>query len=231
VLDPTETFIGTINEDFAVESMAGDVFQLGNASWRILRVASGMVRVEDARASPQHSVLAWEAPARTAELSRAVSDLRVDIERQLVARDDVREILSPPSSTMEARSHPQGDGRGEGKVHSDTSEPASFSAEPFLPTHAAEQIAAYFADVYNTLGAIPSQETIVMERFFDESGGMQLVLHSPSAIASIGRGDWPCASAFVAVSTSSCRRPRRTTPSSSLSARNIPFRSRKYSVI
>jgi ATP-dependent Lhr-like helicase len=148
LLEPTETFIGTVNEDFAVESMAGDIFQLGNASWRILRINAGSVRVEDAKGQPP-GIPFWlgEAPARSAELSRAVSDLRLEIEKRLAAGiDSLREWL-----VREAR----------------------------LPTPAAEQIADYFSAVYRTLGAMPSQETLVMERFFDESGGMQLVLHSP----------------------------------------------------
>src|SRR5436189_688422 len=84
VLDPSETFVGTVNEDFAVESLAGDIFQLGNASWRILRINSGVVRVEDAKGQPP-GIPFWlgEAPARTAELSNAVSDLRAEIEKQL----------------------------------------------------------------------------------------------------------------------------------------------------
>ena len=81
ILEPSETFVGTVNEDFAVESLAGDIFQLGNASWRILRVNSGVVRVEDAKGQPP-GIPFWlgEAPARTSELSRAVSDLRMEIE-------------------------------------------------------------------------------------------------------------------------------------------------------
>src|SRR5213083_2110776 len=81
VLEPSETFVGTVNEDFAVESLAGDIFQLGNAAWRILRVNSGVVRVEDAKGQPP-SIPFWlgEAPTRTSELSRAVSDLRIQIE-------------------------------------------------------------------------------------------------------------------------------------------------------
>src|SRR6185503_13494797 len=84
VLEPTETFIGTVNEDFAIESMAGDIFQLGNASWKILRVNSGIVRVEDAHGQPP-SIPSWlgEAPGRTNELSGAVSLFRERIERQL----------------------------------------------------------------------------------------------------------------------------------------------------
>jgi len=79
VLDPSETFLGTVNEDFAVESLAGDIFQLGNASWRILRINSGVVRVEDAKGQPP-GIPFWlgEAPSRTSELSHALSDLSVD---------------------------------------------------------------------------------------------------------------------------------------------------------
>ena len=153
ILEPSETFVGTVNEDFAVESLAGDIFQLGNASWRILRVNSGVVRVEDAKGQPP-GIPFWlgEAPARTKELSRAVSNLRMEIEKRL--------------SAGEADSFPR-------KIE-------EWIAKEFqLPQNAAEQIAAYFADAYRSLGAIPSQQTLVMERFFDESGGMQLVLHSP----------------------------------------------------
>src|SRR6266478_4430553 len=152
ILEPSETFVGTVNEDFAVESLAGDIFQLGNASWRILRVNSGVVRVEDAKGQPP-GIPFWlgEAPARTAELSRAVSDLRSEIEKQLSV--------------------------GEADTFRDKIQ-AWLTREFQVPQSAAEQITAYFADAYRTLGAIPSQQTLVMERFFDESGGMQLVLHS-----------------------------------------------------
>ena len=87
ILEPSETFVGTVNEDFAVESLAGDIFQLGNASWRILRVNSGVVRVEDAKGQPP-GIPFWlgEAPARTSELSEAVSNLRMEIEKRLVCR-------------------------------------------------------------------------------------------------------------------------------------------------
>jgi ATP-dependent helicase Lhr and Lhr-like helicase len=149
IVEPSETFVGTVNEDFAVESLAGDIFQLGNASWRISRINSGVVRVEDAKGQPP-GIPFWlgEAPARTAELSQAVSDLRIEIEKRLADGQDVCEWLA-----REMRLPPK--------------------------AFAAEQIADYVADTYRTLGAIPSQQTLVMERFFDESGGMQLVLHSP----------------------------------------------------
>jgi ATP-dependent Lhr-like helicase len=147
ILEPSETFVGTVNEDFAVESLAGDIFQLGNASWRILRINSGVVRVEDAKGQPP-GIPFWlgEAPARTSELSKAVSDLRIEIENRLA----------------------NGQNPGQWLAH-----------EMQLPTEAAEQLGEYFADAYRSLGAIPSQQTLVMERFFDESGGMQLVLHAP----------------------------------------------------
>ncbi|HEU4770941.1 MAG TPA: DEAD/DEAH box helicase, partial [Candidatus Udaeobacter sp.] len=153
ILEPSETFVGTVNEDFAVESLAGDIFQLGNASWRILRVNSGVVRVEDAKGQPP-GIPFWlgEAPARTNELSGAVSNLRMEIENRL--------------SVGEADSSP-------GKVEE------WLGKEFQLPPQAAEQLGAYFADAYRSLGTIPSQQTLVLERFFDESGGMQLVLHAP----------------------------------------------------
>src|SRR5437762_8471465 len=153
VLEPSETFVGTVNEDFAVESLAGDIFQLGNASWRILRVNSGVVRVEDAKGQPP-GIPFWlgEAPARTNELSLAVSNLRMEIEKRLSGAE--AENVAPEIEKSVAK-------------------------EFQLPQNAAEQITAYFADAYRSLGAIPSQQTLVMERFFDESGGMQLVLHAP----------------------------------------------------
>jgi ATP-dependent helicase Lhr and Lhr-like helicase len=147
ILDPSETYVGTVNEDFAVESLAGDIFQLGNASWRILRINSGVVRVEDAKGQPP-GIPFWlgEAPARTSELSNAVSDFRIEIETRLADGQNPTQWLGQ---------------------------------EMRLPADAAEQLGDYFSDAYRSLGAIPSQQTLVMERFFDESGGMQLVLHSP----------------------------------------------------
>ena len=151
VLEPAETLIGTINEDFAVESMAGDVFQLGNASWKILRINSGTVRVEDAHGQPP-GIPFWlgEGPARTTELSRAVSELREEIEK----------ILGQPENSSEALA-------------------TWFSNETGLCESGARQLAQYFCAGYKALGVIPSQNKIVLERFFDESGGMQLVVHSP----------------------------------------------------
>src|SRR6185369_16353386 len=100
ILDPGDTFIGTLNEDFAIESMAGDVFQLGNASWRVMQVGPGTVRVADAKGAPPN-IPFWlgEAPARSDELSRAVSDLRRDIEVRLT------EVRLKPDTTSAFASH------------------------------------------------------------------------------------------------------------------------------
>jgi ATP-dependent Lhr-like helicase len=146
VLEPEDTFIGTLNEDFAIESMAGDIFQLGNASWQVLRVGAGVVRVADAKGAPP-TIPFWlgEAPARSDELSRAVSDLRQAIAS---AESDRRAIEWTMSETG--------------------------MTEP-----AAEQAVAYLTEARRILGVMPTQATLVLERFFDESGGMQLVLHAP----------------------------------------------------
>jgi ATP-dependent Lhr-like helicase len=152
VLDPGDTFIGTLNEDFAIESHAGDIIQLGNASWQITQVGAGVVRVADARGAPP-TLPFWlgEAPGRSHELSRAVSELRRDLEP----------LLGP---------QPAPDG---------PSPQRWLEAECGLHDAAAEQAAAYLAAGRAALGTLPTQETLVLERFFDESGGMQLVLHAP----------------------------------------------------
>src|SRR5262249_13412209 len=84
ILEPDNHIIGSVNEDFAVESLAGDVFQLGNASYRILRVERGTVRVEDAHGQPPN-IPFWlgEAPGRSDELSVSVSRLRSELDRRL----------------------------------------------------------------------------------------------------------------------------------------------------
>ena len=152
VLDPGDTFVGTLNEDFAIESHAGDIFQLGNTSWRILQVSGGTVRVADAQGVPP-TIPFWlgEAPARSDELSKAVSDLRADIDAQL--------------------------GRPEGLRYNEKGE-AEAVAQGLSPA-ASEQLLSYLAEGRRALGVVPTQQTLVLERFFDESGGMQLVLHAP----------------------------------------------------
>jgi ATP-dependent helicase Lhr and Lhr-like helicase len=138
VLEPQAQSIGSINEDFAIESLPGDVFQLGNASYRILRVERGTVRVEDARGSPP-GIPFWlgEAPGRTAELSQSVSRLH----ETYSAKALVEEVgLSEP---------------------------------------AARQVVEYLDAGKAVFGVLPTLETVVLERFFDESGGQQLVIHAP----------------------------------------------------
>jgi ATP-dependent Lhr-like helicase len=166
VLEPTETFIGTVNEDFAIESLAGDIFQLGNASWKILRVNSGQVRVEDAQGQPP-TIPFWlgEAPGRTNELSAAVSELRADIEQ--VIRNTAAESSGEHAAAGEI-------------VRQNVA--AWLTAETGVGQAGARQLADYFVAAYNSLGVIPSRKKIVLERFFDESGGMQLVVHSPYGI-------------------------------------------------
>src|SRR4051812_8487902 len=179
VLDPGDTFIGTLNEDFAIESHAGDVFQLGNASWRVLQVATGVVRVADAKGAPP-TIPFWlgEAPARSDELSRAVSDLRADVEARLKAEieaDQTAVRLNPDTTEHHSNGH-----QPEASAESGFSRTVSWLAdETGIPRGAAEQAIAYLADACAALGVLPTQDTIVLERFFDESGGMQLVLHAP----------------------------------------------------
>ncbi len=147
VEEPQGLRVGTVNEDFAVESMAGDIFLLGNRSWRIRRVEGGRVRVVDAHGAPP-SVPFWlgEAPARTRELSEAVSSLRQEIAARLP----------------------------------DTGAAVDWvGAECAVERGGAEQIVAYVAATVASLGVVPTQATVVAERFFDEAGGMQLVLHTP----------------------------------------------------
>ncbi len=144
---PSETTVGKVNEDFAIESLTGDIFLLGNRSWRIRRVGSGKVWVEDAQGLPP-SIPFWlgESPGRTIELSKAVSDLRRDVADRISDRRKAQDWLV-----------------GEIKI----------------PEAAAEQIVTYVAETQSVLGTVPGQESIVAERFFDEGGGMQLVIHSP----------------------------------------------------
>jgi ATP-dependent helicase Lhr and Lhr-like helicase len=147
VEEPTEARVGTVNEDFAIESMRGDIFLLGNHSWRIRRVEGGRVRVEDAGQLPP-TIPFWvgEAPARTAELSAAVAELR----------EEVRTRLPDPAAAA-----------------------AWLSAECGIDASGAEQIVAYVAETVAALGTVPTLDRVVAERFFDESGGMQLVVHAP----------------------------------------------------
>ncbi len=162
-----ETFVGKVNEDFAIESLAGDIFLLGNTSWRIRRVASGKVWVEDAHGAPP-TIPFWlgEAPGRSLELSRAVSDVREYVARRAAgdgASDGDAAGESPP----------------EGHARDGETAGAWLQRETGVGPAGAEQIVAYVNETRAVLGCVPTVDRVVAERFFDESGGMQLVLHTP----------------------------------------------------
>ncbi len=156
VLEPHGTRLGSVNEDFAVESVPGDIFQLGNTSWRILRVERSAVRVEDAHGQPPNLPF-WlgEAPGRTDELSAGVCDLLGWLARRF-------EAAGPAATDPEARARCA----------------RQLVERTGIDTAAAAQIVDYLVAAHAALGALPDRDTVVFERFFDESGGMQLVIHS-----------------------------------------------------
>jgi ATP-dependent helicase Lhr and Lhr-like helicase len=157
--EPDNALVGTVNEDWAIESMVGDIFLLGTTSWRIRRVEPGVVRVEDARGAPP-SVPFWlgEAPGRTVELSEEVCSLRSAIAGQLAAADQEADDLVVADQAAAVR---------------------WLASECGISAAAAETIAAYLGAALAQLGVLPTMDTIVLERFFDEAGGMQLVGHTP----------------------------------------------------
>ena len=182
VLEPESQVIGTVNEDFAVESLAGDIFQLGNAAYRIRRVERGTVRVEDAQGQPPN-IPFWlgEAPGRSNELSQSVSRLRGEIEMHL----DPHPNPPPPAgegADLEGANTPAlppprqaGEGWDGG-----CNRAFSWLVDQIgIGEPAARQVADHLAAGHAALGVLPTQETIVFERFFDAVGGMQLVIHSP----------------------------------------------------
>jgi len=202
LLEPQGLQIGTVNEDFAVESLAGDVFQLGNASYRILRIEAGRVRVEDAHGQPP-SIPFWlgEAPGRSDELSVAIGRLRAQMEAVLrdveVVGDGPRSLVDESATGAVKRGEVVGeaglavscvsadDAQGEVDGGKPALTPAIERATQWLidtlglDEPAARQIADYLARALAALTALPTRDTLVMERFFDESGGMQLVIHAP----------------------------------------------------
>ncbi|MGH9859042.1 MAG: Lhr family helicase, partial [Candidatus Acidiferrales bacterium] len=159
IAQPEGVVIGTVDEDFAVESLAGDIMLLGNTSWRIRRVGSGNVQVEDAQGAPPN-VPFWrgEAPARTDELSQQVAELR----------EEISSLLQNVSPDATRQSSPQ------------VANAVSWlKQECGLDDAGAEQAVEYILAGRAVLGAVPTQQTVIAERFFDESGGMQLVIHAP----------------------------------------------------
>ncbi len=171
VVEPSGEVIGSVDEDFAIESLAGDIFQLGNASWRVLRLEKDGLRVEDARGLPP-TIPFWfgEAPGRSDVLAAAVSRLREKVFQQVDA------ATGRPGTGLKGVPGP------DGRV------PTSASLEPVyawlrrrLPVNpaAVRQAVDYLAAAGRALGLMPTQCHIVLERFFDEAGDLHLVIHSP----------------------------------------------------
>ena len=160
IAQPEGIPIATLDEHFAIDSSPGDVILLGNTSWRITQVESaGRVLVEDAHGQPPN-VPFWtgEAPQRTMELSTFVSDLRAQISE--------RTLNVQAGYTSQA----------DEEVSATT---AWLSQQCCCTPAAAEQLIAYIVAGRAVLGAVPTLTTIIAERFFDEGGGMQLILHAP----------------------------------------------------
>ncbi len=179
ILEPAGTFVGTLDQDFAIESLPGDIFQLGNQSYRILRIESqGVLRVEDARGLPP-TIPFWfgEAPGRSAELSYAVSRLRQEIADELAATDELTatdELAAADDATgREAVSVRPADEETLARVAGRLVERLGISRA------AADQLVEYLAAGEAALGGMPTQERLIIERFFDDAGDMHVVVHSP----------------------------------------------------
>jgi len=159
IAQPEGLTVGTVDEDFAVESLRGDIMLLGNTSWRIRGVRGGAVLVEDAHGAPPN-IPFWrgEAPGRTIELSTEIADVREEINVRTgnLAPEFVRTNREGAAPAVEW-----------------------LRANCGLDESGAEQAIEYIVAGRTVLGAIPTQKTIIAERFFDEGGGMQLVIHSP----------------------------------------------------
>ncbi len=228
VTEPDKTFVGTVDEDFAIESMAGDIFLLGNTSWQILQVRANEVAVIDAQGAPP-TIPFWfgEAPGRTVELCDQLSELRREVAHRLQTdstttpspsgeegADAPIEVAHLAQSEPEASAREQpasahklslADASGSEKAANPTSlahagaksatsrdapqdnedTAALAAAVAWLVAHCgttswgAEQAARYVAAQVAAIGLVPTNRQVVFERFFDESGGMQLVIHAP----------------------------------------------------
>ncbi|MEZ6056467.1 MAG: DEAD/DEAH box helicase [Planctomycetaceae bacterium] len=211
VAEPEMTVVGSVDEEFAVESSAGDIFLLGNTSWRIQGLRGNDLIVSDAHGAPP-TIPFWrgEAQGRTVELSEEVSRLRSEIAEHV--RGTYREAnrktgeslagktksLAAPSTSTGSPSLPdpiprvdlrevEGSSRANGESYHDVAEPFSVSenslkwlmAEACCGEFAARQAIEYVAAEQAAVRVVPTQTEVVFERFFDESGGMQLVVHAP----------------------------------------------------
>ncbi len=152
VAEPDGTVVGSVDEDFAIESLSGDIMLLGTTSWRIRGIETGKVRVEDAHGQPPN-IPFWrgEAPSRSLELSQAVAEVRSAIQ-QLIEKG------ATPGGSQARR---------------------WCSEECGVDAAGADQLLTYVAGGVHILGAVPTQTCVIAERFFDEAGGMQLVVHAP----------------------------------------------------
>ncbi|MFZ5552104.1 MAG: DEAD/DEAH box helicase [Bacteroidota bacterium] len=163
ILEPEGVQVGTLHEDFAIESMPGDIFQLGNNSWKILKIETGKVRVEDAKGQPP-SIPFWigEAPGRTDEFSFAVSRLRENISQLLGDMEGLQPFTEENTDTAWKKTAVEW-----------------LTNDIGISEEAADQLVMYLAAAKAALKVIPTQNDLVMERFFDEAGDMHLVIHSP----------------------------------------------------
>jgi ATP-dependent Lhr-like helicase len=159
VAEPEGKVVGTLDEDFAVESLRGDIFLLGNTSWRIRRVQAGSVSVEDAHgASPNVPFWRGEAPSRTIELSQQVAEIRENVSALTEGLDPCDALMNSPQASAALK---------------------WLEDECAMDRAGAEQAVEYIVSGRAVLRAVPTQDTIIAERFFDEGGGMQLVIHAP----------------------------------------------------
>lgn len=167
IMEPENVFVGTINEDFAIESLPGDIFQLGNRSYQMLKIETGKVRVMDANGLPP-TIPFWfgEAPGRTIELSEAVSRLREEIAERVGDLSGLKSI------------HDLEDGEVLDESWKDNAV-KWLTDEVGVLEEAADQVVNYLAAAKAALGVMPSHNTLVLERFFDQAGDMHMVVHSP----------------------------------------------------
>ncbi len=144
--EPDGTYVGSVHEDFAIESSRGDVFQLGNRLWQITQVSGNRVSV--VYAPNKHPTIPFwivDVPGRTDALSAAVSSLH---ELYVKTGDAQRFALQVCDET-------------------------GLAPAWVLP------LADYYREASESLGSLPTQSTVILERFFDEVKNCHIVLHAP----------------------------------------------------
>ena len=162
IMEPSGTFIGSLNEDFALESLPGHVFQLGNNSYRVLGMEAGKMKVQDAHGqNPNIPFWLGEAPGRSWELSQAVSQFRSELARRLPPPDQWESEHATMSTTWKSQALQW------------------LEEDLYIPKHAGEQIVDYLGASQAALGVMPTHQDIVLERFFDEAGDQHLIVHAP----------------------------------------------------